>query len=297
MSLPTFTGTIPALVTPFTRDDRVNVTVLQELVDYLLARRVHGFYLCGTTSEGAFMTVEERQLIVETVVKRVNGRVPVFVQVGAAAVTDAIRLAQHARACGASGISSILPPVLYDERGIVAYYTVVAEAVPDVPFFPYLFDGKQDTLALMRNLLHIPNLAGAKYTGPNMYELGHLAALRKEGWTIFAGMDEQLVCALMFGARANIGSTVNLMPGAHRAIHTSYLNGDVMGALALQKRINRVIDCLLHFGLAGSLKVALGFLGFDCGEPRIPNLPLPEHRREELRAALQAADFFDLAAM
>jgi N-acetylneuraminate lyase len=208
-----------------------------------------------------------------------------------------VQLARHARAHSAAAISSILPPVLYDQRGVAAYYETIAGAVPDLPFFPYLFGGVRDSLALMRELLHIPNLAGTKYTGPNMYELSHIAALRENSWTVFAGMDEQLICALMFGARANIGSTVNLMPGVYRAIHANYFAGDVMRALDLQKRVNRVIDRLLDFGLAGALKAALAFLGFDCGDPRVPNLPLPENRREELRAALQAVGFFDLAAM
>ncbi len=295
--MQTFTGTIPALVTPFTRDNQVNVTVVQELVDHLLAKQVNGFYLCGSTGEGAFLSAEERQLVVETVAKRVNGRVPLLVHVGAAAVGDAIRLAHHARANGAAAVSSILPPVLYDQRGIVPYYEAIANAVPELPFFPYLFGGSRDAVALLRDLIHVPNLAGTKYTGPNMYELSHLVSLKTEGWTIFAGMDEQLLFALMFGSTANIGSTVNLMPGAFRELHRAFKANDYTRALDLQKKMNRPIATWIRFGFQGAFKMTFQFLGFDCGTPRTPNLALPEAQRDELRAALQADGFFDLAAM
>jgi N-acetylneuraminate lyase len=253
--------------------------------------------LCGSTGEGAFLSVEERQLMMETVAQRVNGRVPILVHVGAAAVGDAIRLAHHARANGAAAVSSILPPVLYDPRGIVPYYETIANAVPELPFFPYLFGGARDAVALLRDLMHIPNLAGTKYTGPNMYELSHLVALKDRDWTIFAGMDEQVLFGLMFGARANIGSTVNLMSGAFRELQHAFHANDYARALELQKQINRPIATWIRFGFAGAFKTTFQFLGFDCGDPRTPNLALPASQCDELRVALKADGFFDLAAM
>jgi N-acetylneuraminate lyase len=288
---------MPALVTPFTRDNQVNVTVLRELVDFFLGKRVNGFYLCGSNGEGAFMSAAERELVVETVATRVNGRVPLIVHVGAAANSEAVRLAQHARAHGAAGISSILPPVIYDQRGIVAYYENIAAAAPDIPFFPYIFGGTRDAVALMRDILHIPNLGGTKYTGPNMYEMRQILALREKEWTVFAGMDEQILFALMFGATANIGSTVNLFPGVFVELHRLYHVGEWARALEIQKRINIVIETLYGFGFSGAWKTTFQFLGFDCGKPRVPNLPLPENRRDELHAALQSIGFFDLTAM
>ncbi len=295
--MPTFSGTIPALVTPFAADGQVNVAVLRNLVEYLLSKRVDGLYLCGSTGEGAFLSLDERKFIVETVSAHVHGRVPLIVHVGAASVNDAVKLAQHAREHGAAGISSILPPVLYDQRGIAAYYATIANAAPDLPFFPYIFGGEQNSLALMRELLHIPNLGGTKYTGPNMYEMSQIIALRDGAWTVFSGMDEQSIFALMFGANGNIGSTVNLMPGAFVELHRCFESGDWRRALDIQKRINGVIETLYDNGFTGAFKAAFQFLGFDCGDPRVPNVPLPKSKHAELRAALQAVAFFDLTTM
>ena len=218
----TFGGFWPALITPYTKDDRVNVTVVRELVDYHLGKGVSGFYLCGSTGEGAFMTVAERELVVETAMERINGRVPAIVHVGAAVANDAVRLAQHAQDTGAAGISSILPPVIYDGRGLVPFFERIAAGAPDLPFLPYLLGYSRDALALIHDLAHIPNLAGTKYTAANMYEMSQVVRFRSEGWTVFSGMDEQALLGLMYGAAGLIGSTLNFMPGVYREIIKSY---------------------------------------------------------------------------
>jgi N-acetylneuraminate lyase len=295
--MQTFDGAWPALVTPYTADDQINVTVLCELVDYHLAKGVSGFYVCGSTGEGPFQTVAERRLVAETVLARVAGRVPVIVHVGAAAINDAVQLAQHAASAGAAGISSILPPVLYDPRGLVPFFERIAATAPGLPFFPYLYGLSRDAVALMRDLSHIPNLAGTKYTGPNMYELNRIVRLRTEGWTVFSGMDEQAVAGLLYGAAGMIGSTLNIMPGVYREIVAAVRRGEVGRAAELQQRANRVTELLLECGFAGAFREALFLLGFDCGRPRLPNLPLPAAQRAALHAELQARGLAELAAL
>lgn len=293
----TFEGCWPALLTPYTPQDDVNVEVLRALVDHLLARGVSGFYVCGSTGEGPLQTVQERILVTETVLDQVAGRVPVIVHVGAAALKDARRLAEHARSAGAAGVSSILPPVLYDAHGIVPFFEAIAAAAAELPFLSYLFGSSRDAAALMRDLGHIPNLAGTKYTGPNMYEMNQLVRFRSDGWTVFSGMDEQAALARMYGAAGCIGSTLNIMPGVYREIYASLAAGDAPRALDLQQRANRVTGLLLDIGFAAALREALRVLGFDCGRPRLPNVPAAEAQLAALRAGLHEAGFAELAAL
>ena len=114
-----FSGAWPALVTPFTAEDKVNVGVLRELVEYLLDKRVGGFYVCGGTGEGLFMSPEERKLVTETVVDQVNGRVPVITHVGSMIVGDAIRLAEHAQAVGSCRDQQCYPTDVSEQREFV----------------------------------------------------------------------------------------------------------------------------------------------------------------------------------
>jgi N-acetylneuraminate lyase len=293
--LPTFQGAWAALVTPITAEGKVNVRVLRDLVEYLYGQGIGGLYLCGSTGEGLYHSPAERELVVETVLDQLHGRSPVIVHVGTVGTRDAVALAQHAAARGASGISSILPPVARDPESVRTHYQAVAAAAPGLPFYPYLFGGQQDALSLLSGLLPlIPNLAGGKYTGPNMYELWQLVGLRTEGWTIFSGMDEQCVFAAMSGAPACIGSTQNLLPAAYRDMRTLAERGDMVQANDLQTHANRIIRIMFSYGYTGALRVALRWLGFDCGDPCPPIPAVPEAKREQLLDELREAGLAEL---
>ena len=296
-------GTWPALLTPSTPGGGVDVGTLEQLTSYLLGKGVDGLYVCGSTGEGVLLTVAERCQVAETVMACVDGRIPLIVHVGAAATRDAVVLAQHARDLGVAGVASILPPFGRGIAATYAHYEAIAASAPDVPFYPYLFGGQVDALTLLQELIaRIPNLGGAKYTGSDMFELQALVDLAGArcsgtGWTIFSGMDEQCLFAALFGSPANIGSTLNLMPGAYKALRASYEAGDVLRARDLQVRVNRVTRVLHRFGFFGALYEGLRCLGLDCGEPRMPNLSMPVESRAVFRAALDAVDFLELAAM
>ena len=292
-----FNGAWPALVTPFTAEDKVNVGVLRELVEYLIDKRVGGFYVCGGTGEGLFMSPEERKLVTETVVDQVNGRLPVIAHIGSMIVGDAVQLAEHAQNAGAAGISSVIPPMFQNSESLYTYFERVGAAAPDIPLLTYIFGGPTDAVALMRRLMDIPTVAGAKYTGPNMYEFREIVELRGDNWSIFSGMDEQCIYAAMQGACGNIGSTLNYIPGIYREIHDSYRKGNIAQGQHLQVRANQVTRVLFSFGFFGALKEVMCMLGFDCGKPRLPQLPFAAERRDELRAELEAIDFFTVAEM
>ena len=110
-------------------------------------------------------------------------------------------------------------------------------------------------------------------------------------------MDEQAALGLMYGAAGVIGSTLNFMPGVYREIYASVRGGDHARALELQRRGNRITELLISNGFVGSFREAMRLLGFDCGQPRLPNLPLPEAKRAALHAGFQEFGFAELAAL
>jgi len=150
---------------------------------------------------------------------------------------------------------------------------------------------------LVLDLLHIPNLAGTKYTGPDIYELRRIVGLRDEGWTVFSGMDEECPFAAMSGSSGNIGSTVCVMPGVHRKIRELCETGNLLKGLALQNEANAIITIMHRFGFAAALRETLSMLGFECGQPRLSDLPLQEGAQDALRTELEAAGLSRLTSM
>ena len=94
-------GVVVPIVTPLTQEDAIDVTSLKRLADHCIDSGMQAIYPCGTTGEMMYLSVEERRLVAETVVRHAAGRVPVFVHVGAWNLRDTVELAKHAAEIGA----------------------------------------------------------------------------------------------------------------------------------------------------------------------------------------------------
>ena len=299
----TFRGAWPALITPASADGGVNLTALRELIDYMLAKNVDGLYLLGGTGEGLLISAADRRRVVETAIDQVGGRIPVIVHVGSISTVEAAALACHSQEQGADGVSSVLPVYLGGLEATYRHFGAIAAAAPGLPFFPYLFGGQIDATSLMKELLcRIPNVGGAKYTGPNMYEIAQIIDLGDDlpanrGWSIFSGMDEQCIFAAMMGAPGNIGSTLNVMPGPYSKMRECYEAGDAAKGLALQKQANRLTAVMIDHGVAAALRVSMKALGIDCGPLRLPQETISPQKEETLLAELEGAGLAALAAM
>lgn len=289
-----FSGIWPALVTPFTAENTIHTDTVTRLVAYLLEQGVDGFYVCGSTGGGVFLSVAERKQVLDAVLGTTAGQVPVLVHVGALALPDAIELARHAQGHGAAGFSSIIPPLYPSLDSILAYYKALAHAVPDFPLFPYIARPEIDALALIRELMPLPNVVGTKYTGPDMYEFHQITTLREDNWYVFAGMDEQSIFAAMAGSCGHIGSTLNFMPDVYITIRERLATGDHAGAMDLQHRANAIIQVLHGVDFRGGLNVLLDLMGFDCGHPRLPGMPLGDEEKRQFYADLEAVGFWEL---
>ena len=75
-----FSGVMPALVSPLDANENINLPVLSQLLNDLLAKGADGFYLCGATGEGIAISPEQRMILAEEAIKTVKGRKPCIVQ-------------------------------------------------------------------------------------------------------------------------------------------------------------------------------------------------------------------------
>lgn len=277
-----FSGTWAALITPFADNNTVDEGVLRDLLDYLIAQGISGFYVCGSTGEGLMMSLGERQQVAEITLKHVDGRLPSIIHVGATALVDAITLAQHARDLGAAAVSSIIPPKFTGMDSILRYYGALAAATPGFPIIAYLLNPEIDALNLVRELLQYPEIAGVKYTGANMNEFRQIVQLGDgRDWTVFSGMDEMSLYAAMMGSSGHIGSTINLMPKAYQTIRDHYLAGEYVQAQRYQERANHITNLVYQSGnFPAALKFTMRLRGLNCGASRLPVPPLTDRQRQ-----------------
>ena len=284
-----FTGIMPALVTPLDRGGNVNIPAIGELLDYNYGNGASGFYICGSTGEGPVLTAKARRDTAQAVMQANAGRGAVIVHVGAASPEEAFGLARHAREIGCDAVSSVVPNFFfrYSDDELVEYYKRLADAA-QLPVLAYAQGllGSSDVVELMSRLIKIDNVIGVKYTLTNFYDMMRIKRLNNGDINVINGPDEMLLCGLVMGADAGIGSTYNVMCGSYRELFDAFCSGELDTARELQKSINEVIEVIIRHGVIRTVKYMLSLKGIDAGVPAYPAFELSEDEKAAIRREL-----------
>jgi len=199
----------------------------KKLLNSSVAQQLDGIYLLGSTGQGFLYPEEERKHIAKLSLEITNKRLPVIVQVGALSTDESVRLAQHAAAHGADGISSV-GPIYYATSPAMGleHYKKIANATT-LPFFPYQIGNSPMTDDMIKQLLEIPNVKGLKLTTGSLLEISAINIKSKGVWKLFSGADELMCHAAVCGTVGAIGSTYNLFGPVCQYVRREFLNGNV----------------------------------------------------------------------
>jgi N-acetylneuraminate lyase len=290
-------GIIPALHTAYDAQEEIDFNVQRDLVRRLVSQGVHGLFLCGTSAEFPFLSLEEREKLTELVVAEVVGQVPIIVHVGAPRPTDAVRLAQHAARLGVQALSSA-PPYYYSYRpdAIIDYLQEIATST-ELPFYYYHLPERTGVSLderLWEQILSVPNLAGIKYSHGDLAFQQRLLEIAGPRLRLFCGSDEILLPSLVAGASGAIGSTYNFLAPLFLPLWNAYRDGKIAEARVFQARASKLIAVLMRYpGIAAS-KEALRLLGIDVGPPRLPLSRLTSDEKDRFNRELLAAGLLEI---
>lgn len=292
-----FKGIMPALITPFHEDGKIKAATVTKLMEMQLSNGVQGFYICGSTGEGPVISATARMEMAEAVVGTIGGRGVVIDHIGSPNIDETISLAKHATKIGVDAISSLAPNFYYNftDNEIVDYYKAIAEAT-DKPMIVYATNllKSPDITGLVARLMEIPTVIGVKFTRMNYFEMRKIKELNGGNINVINGPDEMLICGLVMGADAGIGSTYNLMPRWFSNLYSAYVQGNITAAQEYQYKIDRVISVLLKHGTNGvinSIKCALEMMGYDIGYAAFPTKRYTQEEKDRLKIDLEAAGF------
>ena len=278
-------GVYSAMITPFTKDDKVNEDAIEQLVEYGLKGGLKGFYLTGSTGEGMLMTVEERKQVFRRAVKAAKGRCKLIAHVGAVRTDDAVELARYAADVGCDWVSSVAP-VFFGQTFEAQYrhYKAISEAT-DLPFMAYCF---RASLVPDRDarLFDLKNVKGMKYTGSDYFAVQSLRRKLDKEVLFFAGRDEQFACAMALGDVfcGAIGTSQNFIPRHFANIYDACVRNDFAAAAKWQDEANRFVELLISNENWSTWKAMMKHVGIDCGAARRPYAPLtPDEERKWIR--------------
>jgi 4-hydroxy-tetrahydrodipicolinate synthase len=283
-----FTGSIVALVTPF-RDGEIDYSALDALVDRQIAAGQKGLVPCGSTGESATLTHDEHARVVEAVVRRAAGRVPVIAGTGSNSTAEAIHLTREAEAAGASGALLISP--YYNkptQDGIYAHYRAVAEST-SLPILVYNIPGRTASNiepATLARLAELDNVVAVKDSPHSIDHVMDTIAVCGDRLAVLSGDDSLTLPMVSLGAVGVISAVANVIPVEMARLADLALEGRWAEALEVHYAILPVMRaCFLETNPI-PVKAALAMLGQCREDVRLPLTSMSRGARERLRLTL-----------
>ncbi len=292
LPLPPFAGSCTALVTPF-KNGAVDADNFCKLVDFQIDNGTAALVPVGTTGESPTLSHEEHDLVVELCIKQAAGRVPVIAGAGSNSTAEAVRLARHAAAAGASAVLIVSP--YYNkptQAGLYAHFAAVAEAV-DVPVIVYDIPGRSivrvndDTLAKLA--ADHGNISGIKDATADLARPTILQNMLGNGFTQLSGEDATALPYLAAGGHGCISVTANIAPKLLSDMHAAWWAGDMTTAQAIHKKLLPLHEAMFFEASPGPVKYAASLLGICAAETRLPLCEIAESSKSQVKEALVGA--------
>lgn len=294
-------GLVTATHTPFHADGSLNLDAVEKQAAFLLSKGVTTVFIGGSTGESHSLTYDERHLLAKCWMAVTKGTaMRVVVHVGANCVADAKALADQAEDLGAAAVAALAPMYFKPKNVEVLVDTMaqIAAAAPETPFYYYDIPSMTGVSLAAPDFLQqarerIPNLAGIKFTNPDLMAYQYCLHADGGAWDVPFGCDEHMLGALAMGAKGAVGSGFNFAAPIYHRLLAAFARNDLISAREEQFRGVQIISTLVSYGYMGAAKAVMAMLGVDVGPARLPNTTLSAEQKARLQGELEALGFFE----
>lgn len=288
--LSLFKGSMPALVTPFTADGKVDEKAFGEFLEWQIAEGSHGLVPVGTTGESPTLTHDEHKRVVGLCIEVANKRVPVIAGAGSNNTVEAVDFAKSAQAQGADGILVVAP--YYNkpnQRGLAAHYGAVAEAT-ELPVVLYNIPGRSIIDILPETMAQMvkanSNIVGVKDATGKIERISEQRHVVGKDFIQLSGEDATALAVMAHGGHGCISVTANVAPGLCAKMQNACMEGDYATALEVQDRLLPLHKALFIEPNPAGPKYALSLLGKMQNLVRPPLVTIEASTEQSVRDAM-----------
>lgn len=272
-------GLIAAPFAPLSAKDEIMYDFIPEYYEFLEKNKIVGAFINGSTGEGVSLSQSEKRKITEKWTSAGTDRktMKVINLVGGTSYQECIESAIHSQENGVDAIA-ILAPYYFKPAGakqLSEFCAKIAASVPDMPVYFYHIPVLTGCSVSMFDFLKeaspiIPNLVGIKYTHEDFMDFLSCMSFENGRFDMLWGRDENLLSALVLGAKGGVGSTFNYAAPLYLQLIEAFNQGNLVEARRLQQLSIDMIRLLGKYGGIASGKAYMRYVGMDCGEFRLP---------------------------
>ncbi len=286
-----FKGSYVAVVTPFTKDDKVDEAALERLVEFHIKNGTDGIVPCGTTGESATLDYGEHDRVIEICARASRKRVPVIAGTGSNSTQEAIEMSRHAKKNGADGLLLVAP--YYNrptQQGLYLHFKAIADAV-DLPIILYNIASRtgvniepETTARLVKDCR---NVVGMKEASGSLDQMARTKLLCGEKLVLLSGDDSLTLPLLAVGGQGVISVVANVIPQDVKAMVAAFAKGDIPEARRLHYKMLPLIKAMFIETNPIPVKTAMGLMGLCAPGLRLPMCGIGEANLGKLKDALK----------
>jgi 1-pyrroline-4-hydroxy-2-carboxylate deaminase len=278
-------GVFPALLTPFTINDELDLAMFEKNLQAQLDAGIHGIIIGGSLGEASTITVAEKEAMVKFSVAYLKGKIPVILNIAESTTKAAIEQTAHAKQWGADGLM-LLPPMRYktDDWETVTYFKTVANST-ELPIMIYNnpVDYKIDTRPdMFDDLLECKNITALKESSRDVTNLTRMKNRFGTRFKILCGVDTLAMEELCLGADGWVAGLVCAFPKETTAIFNLVKEGKIEEATKIYRWFMPLLELDIDPKLVQYIKLAAMQTGISNEQVRPPRLQLEGEERRNI---------------
>ena len=268
-----FKGTGIALITPFKQDLSVDTDSLISIVNHVINNGADFLVALGTTSEAPTLSATEKKLVVDTILKANNNRLPVLLGMGGNNTQSVIEAIKTQDFSGIQGILSVVP--YYNkpnQRGMRAHFEAIADASP-VPVVVYNVPGRvgvnlQATTCV--ELAKHPNIIAVKEASGNLQQIMEILRDKPSDFDVLSGDDGITQPLMALGAQGVISVAANAYTAPFSRMMHAMKEGHTVEALRLHYAMLHMNQLIFADGNPAGIKCLMSHMGLCENVLRLP---------------------------
>lgn len=272
MKKPLFTGVCTALVTPFL-NGHINYPMMEMLLRRQIDAGIRAVVICGTTGESPTLSDDEKLELFRRCKHYVGDSCMIIAGTGSNSTDHAVELSKAAQEEGADALLVVSP--YYNKAtpaGLYTHFQTIALSV-SIPIIVYNVPSRTGVdipVSVYRELAKFPNIAGVKEASSDICKITKIRRDCGTDLSVWSGNDDQIVPVISLGGQGVISVLSNILPEETKAMTTAALAGDFDTASELQTQLLPLIELLFSEVNPIPVKAAMKYIGYDCGECRLP---------------------------
>lgn len=285
-----FTGSMVAIITPFTSDGRFDEEGYRQLIEFQIENGTDVIVPCGTTGESATLDFTEHDYVIKTCIDQVKKRIPVIAGTGANNTKEAVHLSQNAKKNGADGLLLVCP--YYNkpsQEGIYLHYRKLAEevALPQVLYNVPGRTGVNMTAATTCRLAEFDHIVAIKEASGDLTQVSEIIANAGDKIDVISGDDFLTFPMMACGAKGVISVTANIAPAQVKQMVVAAAEGDYDTARKLHLKLLNLHQAMFIEANPVPVKTSASLMGKCLATVRLPLSAMEQGNLDKLQTVLK----------